>query len=104
MKNILTFKLFEQVYLNNIKPFSKDNKHPKGLRFVNRDEALRSVKRLQEMLDKKEIELRDAIIAAYILSKRAESHPSKKPALREGYLVWKNFLDLLKKKETEKAA
>ena len=57
MKKILTFKLFEQVYLNDIKPFSNDTKYPRGLRFSNRDEALKSVRRLQEMLDKKEIEI-----------------------------------------------
>ena len=99
MKYILSKELFEQVYLNDVKPFAKDNKHPKGLRFVNRDEALKSVKRLQEMLDKKEIEVKDAIIAAYIISKRAESHPSKKSALRDGYLVWQNYLAELKKKD-----
>jgi hypothetical protein len=57
VKKILTFKLFEQVYLNDIKPFSNDTKYPRGLRFSNRDEALKSVRRLQEMLDKKEIEI-----------------------------------------------
>ena len=40
MKKILTFKLFEQVYLNDIKPFDSGQSYPKGLRFANRDEAL----------------------------------------------------------------
>ena len=99
MKNILSRKLFEQVYLNNIKPFSKDNKYPKGLRFVNKEEALKSIRRLQEMLDKKEIELKDAIIAAYIISQRAELYPLKKEGIKEGGLIWKNYLLELKKKE-----
>lgn len=98
MRKILTFGLFEQVYLNDIKPFDKDNTHPRGLRFVNKEEALKSIRRLQEMLDKKEIAIKDAIIAAYIISKRAELHPSKKPAIREGFLVWQNYLNELKKK------
>jgi hypothetical protein len=67
VKKILTFKLFEQIYLNDIKPFDSGQSYPKGLRFANRDEALKSIRRLQEMLDKKEIELKDAIIASYII-------------------------------------
>ena len=62
MKNILTYKLFEQVYLNDLNPFDRVSKYPKGLRFVNKDEALKSVRRLQEMLNKNEIEVKDAII------------------------------------------
>lgn len=99
MQRILSFQLFEQVYLNDVKPFAKDNKHPKGLRFVNKDEALKSVRRLQEMLDKKEIQLKDAIIASYIISQRAEFHPAKKSTIKEGGLIWKNYLEELKKKE-----
>lgn len=99
MKNILPFKLFEQVYLNDINPFAKGNKHPKGLRFVNRDEALRSVRRLQDMIEKKEIEVKDAIIAAYIMSQRAEFHKFPKSGIKDGLQVWKNFLEELKKKE-----
>lgn len=99
MKNILSFKLFEQVYLNDIKPFDGDNKHPKGLKFVNREEALRSVRRLQDMLGRNEISLKDAIIAAYIISHRAEFHKHQKPGIKEGFLVWKGFLDELRKKE-----
>lgn len=99
MKNILTFKLFEQVYLNDVKPFDNNNKNPKGLRFVNREEALKSVKRLQDMLNKKEIQLKDAIIAAYIISHRAEFHKFQKPGIKEGFAVWKDFLSELKKRE-----
>lgn len=99
MKKILTFKLFEQVYLNDINPFSKEKTYSRGLRFSNREEALKSVKRVQEMLDKKEIELKDAIIASYIMSKRAELHKSKKPEIKEGGLVWRDYLNQLKKKE-----
>jgi len=99
VKNLITFRLFEQVYLNDVKPFSKENNHPKGLRFINREEAIKSVRRLREMLDKKEIELKDAIIAAYIISHRAEFHHSKKTGIKEGAEVWKNFLSELKKKE-----
>ena len=100
MEKILSFKLFEQVYLNNIKPFDKENKYPKGLRFANKEEALKSIRRLQEMLDKKEIELKDAIIASYIISQRAESNPYKKDSIKEGGIVWKNYLAELKKKES----
>ena len=82
MKKILTFKLFEQIYLNDIKPFDSGQSYPKGLRFANRDEALKSIRRLQEMLDKKEIELKDAIIASYIMSQRAESHKFQNKCLR----------------------
>lgn len=99
VKNILTFKLFEQVYLNDIKPFDGSNKHPKGLKFVNRDEALKSVRRLQDMLGKNEIALKDAIIAAYIISHRAEFHKHQKPGIKEGFLVWKGFLGELRKRE-----
>jgi hypothetical protein len=99
VKKILTFKLFEQVYLNDINPFSKEKNYSRGLRFSNRDEALKSIKKVQEMLDKKEIELKDAIIASYIMSKRAELHRSKKSSIKEGGLVWKDYLDQLKKKE-----
>lgn len=98
MKKILTFKLFEEVYLNDINPFGKEKTYSKGLRFANRDEALRSIRRVQEMIDKNEIEIKDAIIAAYIMSKRAELHKSKKSAIKEGGLVWKEYLDQLKKK------
>lgn len=98
MKKILTFKLFEQVYLNDLNPFDKKVSYTGGLRFANRDEALKSVKRVQEMLDKKEIEVKDAIIASYIMSKRAELHNSKKSSIKEGGLVWKDYLDQLKKK------
>lgn len=100
MKKILTFKLFEQVYLNDIKPFSNDSKYPRGLRFSNREEALKSVRRLQEMLDKKEIELKDAIIASYIMSHRAEFHKFPKAGIKEGLVVWKDFLSQLKKRES----
>ena len=67
MKNILTYKLFEQVYLNDLNPFDRASKYPKGLRFVNKDEALKSVRRLQEMLNKNEIEVKDAIIASLVV-------------------------------------
>lgn len=99
MKKILTFKLFEDVYLNDINPFGKDKKYATGLRFSNREEALKSVRRVQEMLDKREIELKDAIIASYIMSKRAELHKSKKSSIKEGGLVWADYLNQLKKKE-----
>lgn len=99
MKNILSFQLFEQVYLNDVKPFDNNSSHPKGLRFVNRQEALKSVKRLQDMLLKKEIQLKDAIIAAYIISHRAEFHKHQKPGIKEGFVVWKEFLSELKKRE-----
>lgn len=99
MKNILSFKLFEQVYLNDIKPFSNNDKYPRGLRFVNREEALKSVRRLQEMLNKNEITLKDAIIAAYIISHRAEFHKYQKSGIKEGFLVWKGFLEELRKKD-----
>lgn len=100
MKNILTYSLFEQVYLNDINPFSKENSHPKGLRFVNKDEALKSVRRIQGMIDKKEIEIKDAIIAAYIMSQRAELQRFQKPGIKEGMQIWNNFLLELKKKDT----
>lgn len=99
MKNLLPYKLFEQVYLNDLNPFSKESKYPKGLRFVNKQEALNSVRRLQNMLDKGEIETKDAIIASYIMSQRAEFHKFTNPGIKEGMGVWKNFLSELKKKE-----
>lgn len=99
MKKILTFKLFEQVYLNDIKPFGKEKNYARGLRFANREEALKSVRRVQEMLDKREIELKDAIIAAYIMSQRAQLHKYPKASIKEGGLVWKDYLEQLKKKE-----
>jgi len=100
VKKILTFKLFEDVYLNDVKPFDSGKKYPRGLRFANRDEALKSVRRLQEMLDKNEIEIKDAIIAAYIMSQRAQLHKSAKSQIKEGGLVWKSYLDQLKQKES----
>jgi len=99
VKKILTFKLFEQVYLNDIKPFDSGQSYPKGLRFANRDEALKSIRRLQEMLDKKEIELKDAIIASYIMSQRAKLHKSTKPGIKEGGSIWENYLIQLRQKE-----
>ena len=99
MKKILTFKLFEQVYLNDIKPFDSGQSYPKGLRFANRDEALKSIRRLQEMLDKKEIELKDAIIASYIMAQRSKLHKSSKPGIKEGGSIWENYLAQLKQKE-----
>jgi hypothetical protein len=100
VKNILTYKLFEQVYLNDLNPFDRVSKYPKGLRFVNKDEALKSVRRLQEMINKNEIEVKDAIIASYIMSQRAEFHKFPKPGIKEGMQVWKNFLSELKKKDS----
>jgi hypothetical protein len=99
VKKILSFKLFEEVYLNDINPFDKEKRYTPGLRFSNRDEAIRSVKKVQEMLDKKQIELKDAIIASYIMSKRAELHKYNKSAIKEGGMVWKDYLDQLKKRE-----
>lgn len=99
MKKILTFSLFEQVYLNNINPFSKEKTHARGLRFANKEEALKSVRKIQEMLDRKEIQLKDAIIASYIMSKRAEMHKYQKSSIKEGGLVWKDYLEQLKKLE-----
>jgi hypothetical protein len=99
VKKILTFKLFEQVYLNDIKPFDSSKSYPRGLRFANRDEALKSIRRLQEMIDKKEIELKDAIIASYIMSQRAKLHQSAKPGIKEGGSIWENYLAQLKQKE-----
>jgi hypothetical protein len=99
VKNLLPYKLFEQIYLNDVNPFSKESKHPRGLRFVNKQEALNSIRRIQSMLDKKEIEIKDAIIASYIMSQRAEFHKFPSPGIKEGMSVWKNFLSELKKKE-----
>jgi hypothetical protein len=99
MKKILTFRLFEQVYLNSINPFSKEKTTARGLRFINKEEALKSVRKLQEMLDNKEIELKDAIIASYVMSKRAEQHKSSKYSIKEGGSVWKDYLEQLKKLE-----
>ena len=48
----------------------------------------------------KEIELKDAIIASYIMSKRAETHKYQKTGIKEGGLVWKDYLEQLKKKES----
>ena len=100
MKKILSFKLFEEVYLNDINPFDREKKYTPGLRFANREEAIKSVKRVQEMLDRKEIDLKDAIIASYIMSKRAESHKYQKVGIKEGGLVWKDYLEQLKKRES----
>lgn len=100
MKKILSFKLFEKVYLDEINPFSKEKKHVTGLRFSNKEEAIKSVKMVQEMLDQKKIELADAIIASYIMSKRAENHKYQKQGIREGGLIWKEYLLNLRKKES----
>ena len=51
------------------------------------------------MLDKKEIELKDAIIASYIMSQRAKLHKSAKPGIKEGGLIWENYLIQLRQKE-----
>ena len=51
------------------------------------------------MLDKKEIELKDAIIASYIMSQRSKLHKSAKPGIKEGGLIWENYLAQLKQKE-----
>jgi hypothetical protein len=99
VKNILNFKLFEQVYLNDINPFSKEKKHVRGLRFVNKEEALRSVRRMQEMIDKKQIEIKDAIIASFIMSERSKNHKFINPGIKEGGIVWENFLNNLRKKQ-----
>jgi hypothetical protein len=100
MKKILSFKLFEDVYLNDINPFDREKKYTPGLRFSNRDEAIKSVKKVQEMLERKEIQIKDAIIASYIMSKRAETHKYQKQGIKEGGLVWKDYLEQLKKKES----
>jgi len=51
------------------------------------------------MLDKKEIELKDAIIASYIMSQRAKLHKSTKPGIKEGGSIWENYLIQLRQKE-----
>lgn len=99
MKKILTFKLFEQTYLNSVNPFSKEKKYSMGLRFANKQEAINSVKRVQQMLDNKEIELKDAVIAAYIMSKRAELHKYQTASIKDGGLVWEEYLKQLKRKD-----
>lgn len=99
MKKILTFKLFEKTYLDATNPFSKENKYSRGLRFANKQEAINSVRRVQQMLDNKEIELKDAVIAAYIMSKRAELHKYQTASIKEGGLIWDDYLKQLKKKE-----
>jgi hypothetical protein len=52
------------------------------------------------MINKNEIEVKDAIIASYIMSQRAEFHKFPKPGIKEGMQVWKNFLSELKKKDS----
>ena len=52
------------------------------------------------MLERKEIQIKDAIIASYIMSKRAETHKYQKTGIKEGGLVWKDYLEQLKKKES----
>jgi hypothetical protein len=99
VKKILTFKLFEQTYLNAVNPFSKEKKYSMGLRFANKQEAINSVKRVQQMLDNKEIELKDAVIAAYIMSKRAELHKYQTASIKDGGLVWEEYLKQLKRKD-----
>jgi hypothetical protein len=99
MKNLISFQLFEQVYLNDVNPFAKDNSHPKGLRFVNKEEALKSIRRLQDMLSKGQIKTKDAIIACYIMSQRAESHKFQTKEIKEGGQIWKNLLTELKNRE-----
>lgn len=99
MKKILSFGLFEAVYLGDINPFKKDKNYVGGLKFSNKENALASVKRVQSLLDNKEIELKDAIIASYIMSKRAESHKSKNPGIKEGGKIWEEYLNHLKAKE-----
>jgi DNA-binding protein H-NS len=99
VKKILTFKLFEQIYLNAVNPFSKEKKYARGLRFANKIEAINSVRKVQEMLDKKEITLKDAIIASYIMSKRAELHKYPSPSIKEGGMVWDDYMKQLKRKE-----
>lgn len=100
MKKILSFKLFEKVYLEEINPFSKEKKYVTGLRFSNKEEAIKSVRMVQEMLDQKKIELADAIIASYIMSKRSENHKYQNQGIREGGLIWKEYLLNLRKKES----
>ncbi len=70
-----------------------------GLRFANKQEAINSVKRVQQMLDNKEIELKDAVIAAYIMSKRAELHKYQTASIKDGGLVWEEYLKQLKRKD-----
>ncbi len=99
MKNLISFTLFEQVYLNDVNPFAKENSHPKGLRFVNKEEALKSIRRLQDMITKGQIKIKDAIIACYIMSQRAEFHKFQNKGIKEGGEIWKNYLSELKNKE-----
>ena len=51
------------------------------------------------MIDRKEIEIKDAIIAAFIISQRAKYNKFQKPGIKDGFLVWDNFLTLLKTKD-----
>ena len=99
MKNILSYQLFENEYLKGINPFKKDLKYPSGLKFVNKEEAQKSVSRLKEMLQNEDIELQDAIVASYIMAQRAEQYKFPKQSIKEATQVWKNFLSELKKKE-----
>jgi hypothetical protein len=90
VKNILSFKLFENEYLKGINPFKKDIKYPSGLKFANKEEAQKSVSRLKGMLENEEIELK---------GQRAEQYKFPRPAIKEAMQVWKTFLWELKKKE-----
>lgn len=99
MKKILSFGLFEAIQLSDRDVFKKDIKYVGGLRFSNREEALKSVKKLQEMLTTGKIQLEDAIITAQVMSRRAEIHKFSKSSIKEGGGVWKEYLNHLKSKE-----
>lgn len=100
MKKILTFKLFEKIYLNEEKNIHPENKYSQPLSFYNKDEATRSVNRIEEMLKRNEIDPKDARIAAYVISKRAELHKSYNKSINEGRLVWEDYLNKLDSKYT----
>jgi hypothetical protein len=51
------------------------------------------------MLSKGQIKTKDAIIACYIMSQRAESHKFQTKEIKEGGQIWKNLLTELKNRE-----
>jgi len=100
VKKILTFKLFEKIYLEDKKNILQEKKYSKALSFSTRDESIRSVEIIEGMLKRNEINHKDARTAAYIISKRADLHKSNNKSINEGRLVWEDYLNKLDKEYT----
>ena len=90
-------KVEKKVYEDDVTEISMNDIARKGLKFKNKDEAKRSVRRLKSLYRNKKITFAHMRQIGTTMEQRAKYHAHPNKNIKEGMKIWKSFNRSFKK-------